>query len=530
MRLVITIAMATSLVLAAMPARSQELRVAMKAAVDNADPHQLYTPNRNLHIQVYEPLVGQDARMNPRPGLAESWQALDPTRWEFKLRPGIRFSDGSPLTSDDVVFSLNRAQTIDGARTYRAYLKDVASVSAKDPLTVIVRTKTPAPDLPANLAIPPIISAQAARDAKPEDFNGGKASVGTGPYKWVKFTPGADVTLERNPGYWGPAPHWAKVTYKFVSNDSARTAGLLSGDVDVIDAVPGSLVPRLTGNSRTRTASATSVFLLYLHLDRFREKTPFVTDDAGRVLDRNPFNDLRVRRALNLAINRTALSERVMEGGAVPAGQFVPEGYRGYDPKLPGEAYDASAAKALLVEAGYPNGFNLTIHCMNDRFTGDVQTCQAIASMFTAIGIRSKVEAMPASVFYRRARTGDNGLPEFSVTIAGFGPPTGDGLDTVTMLAHSFDGQRGLANQGRYSNPALDALIGQAREQFDDTVRTGIVDQVTELAVKDVACIPIYFLKTAWGLRQGLEIEPRGDSYTIASGIRPANSEGASAR
>lgn len=521
MRFILKVAVFAGLSVMAQPALAQELRIAMKAGVDSADPHLLYTPNRNVQIQVYEPLVGQDERMNPRPGLAESWKAVDPTTWEFRLYPGIRFSDGTPLSAEDVVFSLNRAQTIDGARTYRAYLKDVASVSAKDPTTVIVKTKGPAPSLPRNLAIPPIVSARAAADAKPDDFNGGRAAIGTGPYRWVRFAHGGEVVLERNLAYRGPAPAWERVIYKFVSNDSARVAALLSGDADVIDAVPGSLVSRLSGNAKTQTVSTTSVFLLYLHLDRFRSKTPFATDDAGQVLERNPFNVLQVRRALTLAINRPALAERVMEGGATPAGQFVPEGFVGYTAKLPPIGYDPARAKALLVEAGYPNGFNLTLHCMNDRFTGDVQTCQAIASMFTAIGVRTKVEAMPASVFYRRARTGDNGQPEFSATIAGFGPPTGDGLDTTTTLIHSFDGQRGLANQGRYSNRELDTQIERAQELFDESARQELLDHITRQALDDVAVVPIYFLKSTWGLRRGLEMRTRGDSYTVADQITP---------
>ena len=182
----------------------------MKAAVDGADPHLLFTPSRNVQLHVYEPLMVQDARMLPTPGLATAWRATAPDTWELMLRENVTFSDGTPFTAEDVVFSIKRAQTIEGMRTYRAYLKDIAAVEAVGPHQVRIRTHEPAAQLPFNLTTIGMVSARAARDATGEDFNGGRAAVGTGPYRWVRWTPGQAVVLERNGAYWGGEEPWMR--------------------------------------------------------------------------------------------------------------------------------------------------------------------------------------------------------------------------------------------------------------------------------------------------------------------------------
>ncbi len=388
-------------------AMAQELRIGMKAAIDSADPHLLFTPNRNVELHVYEPLLVQDAQMQPTPGLAQSWRATGPTSWELTLRTDAVFSDGTPFTADDAVFSIRRAQTIEGVRTYRAYLKDIEAVEAAGPHTVLLRTREPNAQLPFNLTTIGMVTARAAQGATSEDFNGGRAAIGTGPYRWGKWTQGQEVVLERNPGYRGAAEPWSRVIFRFIPNDSARVAAMLSGDVDVIDAVPASLHGRVAENPKTKLLTATSVFMLYVALDR-RGASPFVTGPDGTPLARNPLNDHRVRHAMDHALNRTGIAERAMENGAVPASQFMPAGFDGHDPGLQPAAYNPAMARRLLAEAGYDKGFGLTLHCMNDRFAGGAQTCQTVAQMFTAVGIRTKVDVMPAAVFFRRAR-GTNG-------------------------------------------------------------------------------------------------------------------------
>jgi peptide/nickel transport system substrate-binding protein len=501
---------------------AQELRIATKGTVDSADPHLLFTTNRNVHIHVYEPLVFQDRFLRPIPGLTESWKRLDDTNWEFTLRAGVKFHDGSDFTARDVAFSIKRAQEVTGPRTYRHYLKDILRVEPIDDLHVRIVTAVPSPLLPINLTTLGMVSARAAAGAGPEDFKSGKAAIGTGPYRWASWIPGQRVVLERNDAYWGAKEPWAKVTFRTVSNDGARVAGLLAGDDDVIDAVSGNLAARLQNQTKIKLVSDTSIFFLYLTLDQFRDNSPFVADIDGKPMARNPLKDARVREAISLALNRAGLADRIMDSTATPAGQIAPEGFAGYDPALKQPAYDPQRARQMLHDAGWQNGFQLTLHCLNDRYAGDSQTCQAIASMLTAIGIKSKVEALPASIFFRRAN--GNGEPEFSAAMSIFGSSSGDPIQSLIAIVESFDMAKnhGVNNRGRYSNPQVDRLIERAQETFDDAKREELVRQATALAVSDGGLIPIYFLKSNWGISSKLQLSPRGDSYTMATLIRPA--------
>jgi peptide/nickel transport system substrate-binding protein len=523
MKFVVSLVAAVALGMLAAPLSAQELHVGLKASIDSADPHVLFTTNRNLDLHVYEPLVSQDRYLKPRPGLAVSWTSIEPTVWEFHLRPNVTFSDGTPFTADDVVFSLNRGRTLSGARTYRPYLKDIAAVEAVDPATVRIRTAQPSALLPWNLSTIGMVSARAAKDATSEDFNGGRAAVGTGPYRWVKWHRGRDVVLERNVGYWGGVEPWNRVVVRVIPNDSARVSALLSGDVDVIDAVPGNLVGRISDAATTGLVTDTSIFLAYLHLDQSRDQSPFVRAKDGAPLGRNPLKDARVRKALGLAINRRGLADRVMQGDAEPSGQLAPDGYAGHDPTLAPHAYDPDSAKALLAAAGYPDGFRSTIHCMNDRFAGDAQVCQAIASMFTAIGVATEVETMPAAVFFKRGSVqGSKGVPDFSVSLAIYGPLTGDPSITLTNLLQTIDREhgKGLINRALYSNPDLDRLIETAQSTFDEALRNSLLAQAIRIAVADEAMLPLFFLKSSWGIARPLSLRPRGDGYTMATGIR----------
>ena len=277
------------------PAGAQTLRIGVRAAMINADPASSFNPDRGITLQVFEPLLLQDADVKPVPGLAVSWPMRDPTTWAFKLRPGVVFQDGSPLTAGDVVFSVDRIRKVDVTQNYRSNLRDVASVEAEGADTIIVRTRNPAPTLPADLATFPILSARAAEGATAEDFNGGRAAAGTGPFRLVKWTPGQGVVLERNPSYWGGAPPWQRLDIRFIPNDSARVAALLAGDLDVIDALPAELIDRVRADPRLGMVSAPGILMMYLQADVGRAHTPYATGPDGETLARNPLRELKVR-------------------------------------------------------------------------------------------------------------------------------------------------------------------------------------------------------------------------------------------
>jgi peptide/nickel transport system substrate-binding protein len=272
-----------------------------------------------------------------------------------------------------------------------------------------------------------IVSKKAATGAQTKDFNLGTAAIGTGPYKFVKWQKGDVVEFARNDDYWGGKPKWSKVVLKPISSAPTRVAAMLAGDVDMIDGVPTADIEVLKKNAKVKLSQGISNRVIYLHMDQQRDNSPFVTDKDGNPLDKNPLKDVRVRKAISMMINRPAIVERVMEGVAIPAGQLVSETFFGNTPKLIPEKYDVAAAKILLKDAGWGDGFGLTIHGPNNRYINDAKIAEAIAQMLTRGGIPTKVVTMPKNVYFKRAsRGGPDKTPEFSFILDGWGSGTGE--------------------------------------------------------------------------------------------------------
>ena len=505
------------------PAAADELRIGMKGVVDGADPHQSFSPNRNVQLHVYEPLVFQDAHLLPIPGLAESWRPLDPLTWEFTLRPGVRFHDGSPLTPADAAFSIMRAQAATGIRTYAATVRNVVSVEPTGERTFIIRTREPTPLQPANLTSVAIVSAKAAANATTADWNGGKAAIGTGPYRFIRWRPSQDVQLERNPDYWGAKEPWDRVVFRFIPNDSARVAALLAGDVDIADTLPPELYDRVRSAEGFKLVTTDSIFTDYLYLDSMSPNIVNATGPDGQKLDKNPLADLRVREAMDHALNRTALAERAMQGGAIPADQVAAPGLSGHVEGLEPAKYDPALSKQLLAEAGFPQGFNLTIACTSDRFAGDSRTCQTVAQMLTAVGIKVTVDALPTVIYFRRFATiTPSGSSELSAAISMFGSTTGIGSESMNTSFRTPDAERGLGQGNRrfFSDPKLDAMLARIDVTFDDAERERLTAEAVRYAMAQRAALPLVFLKASWGLRRDLTLQPRADQYTLAMTVR----------
>lgn len=505
-------------------AHAAELRIGFKSEVTSADPHVLNGQNRNVWMHVYESLVGQDERLRPVPLLATSWKPVGTTAWEFKLRGGVLFHDGKPLTAEDVKFSIDRAKGLAGPRTFRSYLRDVDSVQVVDASTILVKTKGPSPTLPDNLGLIAIVSRTAAKDATEESFAKGTAAVGSGPYKFSEWLHGQRVVLVRNEKHWSRQEPWDKVSFQFIPKDPARASALLAASVDVIDGAPSALKERFASSGGIQTVSTTSYMMNYLYLDRASESSPYVADAEGKPLAKNPFHDLKVRQAMNIAINREAIARNVMKGDGEPAGQYVPAGFFGHVPGLAAPKTDVAQARKLLAEAGYPAGFRLTLHCPNDRYPNDAKVCEAAGQMLSQAGIRTEVSTLPFAVFQPRSLTGGkNGEPEFSLGLLGIGAVTGDSFEPLMTLSVTHDKKSGTGanNRSRYSNKEIDALLEKAGNTFNEKEREELQQQAARLAMADVALIPIQHVTAGWALRKGLAMTPRADGFTLATGIRP---------
>jgi peptide/nickel transport system substrate-binding protein len=502
-------------------AHGQTLSIASSAPVTSIDPHyHTLAPNASFDTHVYEALVARDASGAMIPGLAVAWKLRDDRTWEFRLR-AAKFHDGTQFTADDVAYTLNRVPRVKNSpASYAIYTKAVTGTEVVDPHTILLHTAGPYPLLPVDLANIFIIPHGLGPDPTTEDFNSGKNALGTGPYRFVSFTPGDRIEMERFDDYWGARPHWRHVTYRIISNDASRTAALLAGDVGIIEFVPPTDLASLRKDSRVALSEVVSNRSIFLWLDHSHDGPgPFVTGPDGAVLETNPLKDLRVRQALSLAINRQAIVDRVMEGAAIPTGQYLRPGSFSYVPDLPPTGYQPDRAKALLSEAGFPKGLRVTIHGPNDRYVNDAKIIQAVAQMWQRIGVQTTVDAMPWNTFIARA-----GKQEFSIFLLGWGSGSAEGLNPLRAQIATWNPARGLgtANRGRYSNPAVDALIDQAMGTMDDSAREKLIQTAMKTAMDDVPVIQLHLQKNIWATRKGLAYEPRVDETTQAMGVREA--------
>ena len=501
------------------PVLAADLVVGLSADVTAIDPHyHNLTPNNAVAAHLFDYLVLRSEKSQPIPGLATEWKAIEPTVWEFKLRRGVKFSDGSEFTAADVVASIDRVPKVPNSPSpFTAYTKQIAKIDVVDPYTIRFRTVSPYPLMPTDLTQIAIVSKGAA-GASTEEFNSGKAAIGTGPYKLVRYAKGDRIELVRNDTWWGGRTPWEKVTLRLVTNDAARVAALLSGDVQAIENVPTADVASLKGDKRLAIYRQVSDRLMYVHLDSDRASTPFVTAKDGKPLDRNPLKDANVRKALSIAVNRPLVVERVMENEAVPAGQLVPDFLFGATKNLKVEKYDPEGARKLLAQAGYPDGFALTLHATNNRYVNDAKIAQALAQMWTRIGVKTDVVAMPSATFFPQATD-----LKFSVLLVGWSTGTGESSSSLKALLMTFNRDRGYgtANRGRYSNGKVDALTEDALATVDDTKREAYLQRAAEIAVGDTGIIPLHFQVSLWATRDGIAYAPRVDEQTLAWKFRP---------
>ena len=515
----ITAALAAGTALAAIPASALELAeentltVGLASEATSIDPHfHNLTPNSQIGKQIFDNLINQGAQQQLLPGLATEWGPTDdPTVWEFKLREGVTFHDGAPFTADDVVCSFERVPNVPNSpSSFELYTKG-KTVEKVDDYTIRISTDEPYPLMANDVSTISIVSDEVGCDATTEEFNSGEAAFGTGPWKFSEYVPGDRIVLERNDDYWGEVPDFERVVLKPIKSGPARVAALLAGDVDMINDVPTTDLERLGEDDSLAVFQGPSNRVIYLHMDQFREDSPQITGKDGSDI-KNPLLDERVRLAISKAISREAIRDRVMEGQSIPAGQLLPEGFFGVSENLKPLDYDPEGAKALLAEAGYGDGFKMTIHGPNDRYLNDARILEAIAQMLNRVGIEASVETLPRSVFFDRASSGGaDGTPEFSLILAGWGAGSGEASSPLRSLIRTD----GASNRGRHSNGEIDAIIDEALMTVDDDARQELLAKATEMSIESVAIIPVHYQVNAWAAKEGLEYEPRTDEWTL---------------
>ena len=507
---------------ATLPASAQELKIGLKTEPSSLDPqfHNL-APNNQIALHIFDPLVAKDDKQLPIPGLALSWKAVGDTVWEFKLRPDVTFQDGSPFTAEDVAFTFERAAKVPNSPSpFTLITRQVTKLEIVDPLTLRITTNAPAPLLPLDLSALPILSRTAAAGGAPEgkttaELNRGEGLIGTGPFKFAEWKRGAELVLTRNDAYWGPKPAWEKVTFKPLTNAASRVAALLAGDVDMIEDPPTADLPKLKKDPKVTLAEAVSSRVIYIALDQFAEPSPGIPDTQGK----NPLKDRKVREALSHAIDRKGIVDKVMEGVGLPAGDFLPWPAFGTSKGTQADKYDPAEAKKLLAEAGYPNGFSITLGTPNGRYINDLKVAQAVASMWSRIGVKTEVEATAPPVFFK-----NRDEFKYSAYLAGWGSDSGEMSNPLRSLVATPTREKGMGgtNRGRYSNPAMDGKLEEAMRTVDDAKREALLQEASRLVIADYGLLPLHFELSVWAMRRDLTYAGRADQATLAQFVAPA--------
>jgi peptide/nickel transport system substrate-binding protein len=500
-------------------AMAEDLLIARGNEPVSIDPHFSRNGNNQMtSLHIFDRLLLSDENARPIPGLAVSWENEDELTWLVKLREGVQFHDGTPFTAQDVVYSFERAPDVPNSpASFAESLSTLESMEVVDDHTIRFTSNRPNPQFMENIGTIYIVSHIAAADAESIDFNDPAVAVGTGPFRFVSWVPGDRLILERNPDYWGEVSDFENVTMRFITNDAARVASLLAGDVDVIDLVAPADLPQLHAASNINVFETGTVRLVYLALNQ-ADGAPLLTDQSGAPLDENPLQNSNVRKAISLMIDREGIVENILQGSGEAASQTVPEGVYGYTANLDVTQPDLEEAQRLLAEAGYPDGFGVTVHGSGDRFLMDGEITQAIGQMLARGGLQvNGVEVRPYSVY-----TGEAAAGEYSLFIFSYGNSSGEASRGLSNLFNTFDPDRdlGTLNRFRYSNPEFDELIARALEEFDLDLREQLLGEAAELALgEDTAMVPLYFQTLAWAAREGLEVIPRRDERTLAMSV-----------
>ncbi len=508
--------------LVAVPVAAKTLRWASQGDILTFDPMaQNESLNNTFSDYVYEGLVRYNKQFVPEPALATSWTRVSPTVWRFNLRKGVKFHDGTPMTADDVVFSFERI--VKPTSNMKVYAQGIKEAKKVDDFTVEIITDGPNPVLLRGLVDAKIMSRAWANKnnsvnpqnyvQKEENF-AARNTNGTGPFTLKSREPDVRTVLVANPDWWDKLDgNVTEIVYMPIKSDATRAAALLSGEVDLVLDPPTQDVPRLRQNAKIKIADGTETRIIFFGLDQWRDETPY----AG-VKGKNPFKDKRVRQALYQAIDVDAIRRATMRGLAVPTGSMIAPQVNGYTDdtarRLP---YDPAAAKRLLADAGYPDGFDVTLDCPNNRYINDEEICQAVVAMWAKIGVRAKLNAMPRATYFQKIQQFDT-----SLYLLGWATATFDALYTLQSLLHTVDpkGADGNFNLGKYSNPQVDTLIDRIKTEIDDKKRNEMIREVLILHANDIGHIPLHQQVIPWAMQSNVSAFHRADNRLDVRWVR----------
>jgi peptide/nickel transport system substrate-binding protein len=517
-------AVVAGLAAGAMPADAKTLRWANRGDMQTTDPHsQNEGLTNSINALIYEFLVDRDKKLGLVPKLAESWQRVNDTTWRFKLRAGVKFHDGTPFTADDVVFSYERARA--DTSQLRAYSNSAGMPRKIDDLTIEFTTNGPNPvelDYIATINIMSKAWCEKNHATKPQNY-GGKEDMatahqanGTGPYMLKSREPDVKTVLAKNPAWWGIKAgqfegNVDEVVFTPIGSDATRLAALISGEVDLINDPPPQDVPRLKQTPNIKVIEGTENRVVFIGMDQHSDELAYAS-----VKGKNPFKDKRVRQALYQAIDIDAIQKTVMRGLAQPTGAMLPNPLQS-NPKIEKRLpHDKAAARKLLAEAGFPNGFDVTLDCPNNRYVNDEKICQALAAMWSQIGVNTRVNAMPRATYFPKLEKLDT-----SLYMLGWGGGNTDAIFILQPVLSTYSGKGdGDYNYGRYTNAKLDELTTRIKTEMNAEVRLGMIQDALTAQQADINHIPLHRQVIPWASRASVSVVHRADNFVVPYWIK----------
>lgn len=481
--------------------------IAVSSDVLSMDPYRYNeTPTNQFMLHVYETLVTYDNNFKVQPNLAESWEvAEDGVTYTFHLRKGVKFHDGDELTSEDVIASFDIAKNPDSPSAFSNFFNGIASYEATDDYTVTIKTNDVYPILLNDISNVYILKKENIVGKTEEEI--GDVVIGTGRYKFVEQVKEDHIDLVANADHWSGEKPITNVRFRPITNEATRTATMLSGDVDLTVAVSVRDIDRINSTEGMSVITQQGLREIYLNLDS-RKDSPFFTDKP------NPMANVKVREAMYRAIDEDTIVKNIMNNYATVMNSYIPINFNGYkDVERP--SYDPELSKKLLSEAGYPNGFEITLDASNDRYVNDGSIAQAVAGYLEKVGIKVNLNLMPKANFFSYIKPAEN---KSMMLMSGWSDPTAEGLTLEKDLLYSYDLERGIGtvNRGHYSNPDIDALIDKASVELDGVKRAEYVAEADKLARADYAYIPLHFEHDTYAVKDTINFTPKMNQYVEA--------------